>query len=211
MCESVEVTRRRDTLVMWWANAQHVASTPFSTVGSICSANDLCAKPSSRVNGTTSMLGYSSGNSAWSSITTAGRNLLGSRGNAPLRQSTTTMLPASSRLTAVRLAEYRARQALGARRGARQDRRPPAPHRSGSFHDESAGPAPRPFPERMCSSPSPACVLPLRAPLDQQRLTELSTSQPYTLVYHGFVTHFWKPPRSQRQRDLSSLRDIIRS
>jgi hypothetical protein len=62
--ELVRLTRRSDTLVTWCASAQHVASVPFSSVGSMRSANDLCASPSSRVNGTTSMLGYSSGNNS---------------------------------------------------------------------------------------------------------------------------------------------------
>jgi hypothetical protein len=60
--------------VTWWANAQHVASAPFSIVGSMRSANDLCASPSSPVNGTNSTFGYSSGNNSWSSTTTAGRS-----------------------------------------------------------------------------------------------------------------------------------------
>lgn len=180
MRESVRVTRRCDTLVMWWAKAQQVVSAPFSAVGSICSANDRCANPSSWVNGTTSILGYSSGNSSWSSTTTAGRNLLGSLGKAPPRQSTTTILPASSRLTAARSTVHRARQALGGHRNARRDRRPLAPHRPGSFHDESAALWPRPSPGRMRSSLSPVPELPLRASLDRQGPVESSTSQPYT-------------------------------
>lgn len=62
--EAVGWTRRSDTLVTWWANAQHVVSAPLSAVGSMRSANDLCASPASLVKGTTSVLGYSSGNNS---------------------------------------------------------------------------------------------------------------------------------------------------
>ena len=124
-----------------------------STVGSIRSANDLCASPSSRVKGTTSILGYASGNNSWSSTTTAGRSLPGSWGKEPPRQSTTTMLPAEGPLTGDRSAGSRAHRARFAPQGAQPDGPPPDPRPPEWPLAAPVVPQPQRSPERTRSAP----------------------------------------------------------
>ena len=176
--DGVALIRFIETLVTWCESAQQVASTPLSGSGSMRSANEPCAKPWSRVIGTTSAVGYWLGNSSWSSTTTAGRSLLGSCGREPLRQSTMTIAPAAGRLTTDRVG-YRSPRAHHGPQNSCGDETPPAPLPQVQPLGVACELQPRPIPGCRHSTPSPGGVQPPPKQLDPRDRVESLTFHPW--------------------------------